>query len=113
MSGLDVASKTIRVRNYQQKTVETAFDIIGAMGHTSPTKVTPKDIMKRVQATGRIATFAELYPRPAVGSLLAGTGPEELQTVWNQVLSVSNYSSAVSTLVKDADQHLRQTVSYA
>ena len=57
MSGLDVTSKTIRVRNYQKKTVDSALDIIGAMGHESPREVTPRDIMKRVQATGKIATL--------------------------------------------------------
>ena len=67
MSGLDVDSKKVRVKNYQKKTVDSALDIIGAMGHTSSSEVTPADVMKRV-AINRVATFEELYPVPQVKS---------------------------------------------
>jgi glutamate synthase domain-containing protein 2 len=39
MNGLVVSDKRVRVYNYHKKTVETALEILGAAGFTSPNDV--------------------------------------------------------------------------
>ena len=63
MNGLDPEVKSVRVYNFHQRTVTSALDIIGAMGHEAPSEVSPGDIMKRI-SVNRSATFEELYPTP-------------------------------------------------
>ena len=76
------------------------------MGHEKPSEVSPADVMKRVQNTGTVKTFAELYPRPQVGSLLRGDAPQHLQAIWdkaalqlpiNSELSISSVLSQKSS----------------
>ena len=83
MNGLDPTVKSVRVRNFQHKTVESCLDIIGAMGHTNPADIEPRDVMKRV-AINKVETFENLYPTPDEGSLLTGNGPAELQAIWKR-----------------------------
>jgi len=106
MSGLDVDSKSIRVRNYQSKTVEYALDIIAAMGHTKPSDVMPTDIHRRV-SPNEIRTLADLHPRPIQGSLLTGNGPIHLQNAYNAGILLNHYyRNKKSTLSKDDIKNL-------
>jgi glutamate synthase domain-containing protein 2 len=43
MNGLVVSDKRVRVYNYHKKTVETALEILGAAGFTSPNDVQVSD----------------------------------------------------------------------
>ena len=90
MKGLDVESKSVRVMNYQKKTVHSAMDIIGAMGLESSSAVKPEHIMKRVSSE-RVASYAELHPRPISGSLLTGNaGERDLQEYWDMGVKLNN-----------------------
>jgi len=101
MSGLDVDSKSTRVYNYQNKTVEYALDIIAAMGHTKPSDVMPTDIHRRV-SPNEIRTLADLHPRPKKGSLITNDGPIHLQNAWNAGILLNHfYRNKKSTLSKD------------
>lgn len=70
------------------------------MGHERPSEVSPSDVMKRVQSTGSVLSFAELYPRPTTGALLAGAAAPPLQAVWDR--ATHHYRSpALPPLVSD------------
>lgn len=73
----------MRVRNFHLRTVDSALDIVGAMGHTSPADVTADQIMKRI-SVNRTATLAELYPTPDEGSFLTGSASEPWQSIWKR-----------------------------
>ena len=87
-SGLDVQSKSVRVATFQNKTVENALHIVGAMGHASPSDVKPGDIYKRI-GIDKSLSFAEIYPTPAPGSLLRGEAPRVLQQYWQKGVAMN------------------------
>ena len=82
VKGIDVGSKSVRVMNFQKKTVEAAMDIIGAIGVESCEQVKREHIMKRI-SIGKSMSFAELYPVPTPGSLMSQSGPKLIQEAWN------------------------------
>lgn len=84
MDGLDPEDKAVRVYNYHKRTVQSALDIIGAMGHESVDMVSSDDIMRRVR-THEVRTLSEHFPEVESGCLLAGTAPERLQTIWDDL----------------------------
>jgi len=81
MSGLDVSTKSVRVRNYQSKTVEYAMDLVCSMGRKAPSEVSPSDVMRRVSSS-QVKSLADLYPRPKPNSFNDGTAPKELMQFW-------------------------------
>lgn len=81
VAGLHVPTKTVRVCSYQQKTVESAMEIIGSLGLDHPIDLERHHINKRIDEH-IVMTYAELYPEVAVGSLLNGTAPDYLQKIW-------------------------------
>ena len=90
MEGLVPEDKSVRVYNYHRLTVNAAVEIIGAMGHSSVDEVTSDDIMRRVRSN-EVRTLSEHFPTLENGSLLAGTAPERLQSVWDAPDSQSNF----------------------
>lgn len=82
MYGLDPFEKSIRVANFQKKTLDAAAGIVGAIGKNNFSDITPDDIMRRV-TTSKVQTLHEHFPSPEPGSLLNGTGPERLQNLWD------------------------------
>lgn len=82
MHGLVPDEKSARVYNYQRLTVKSAVEIIGAMGNTSIDHVSSDDITRRVRSN-EVKTLSEHFPNVENGSLLDGTAPQRLQSVWN------------------------------
>jgi glutamate synthase domain-containing protein 2 len=82
MYGLDPSEKSIRVANFHHKTVKAASSIVHAMGKHHMDEITPDDIMRRVSAN-QVQTLQERFPLPEYGSLLHGTAPEKLQSIWD------------------------------
>ena len=82
MGGLVPSDKAFRVLRYQQTTVAAAVDLMGAMGLTSTNQVARHHIMRRVSHT-KAMSYEELYPPVEYGALLEGSGPLELQRVWD------------------------------
>ncbi|MBS1848926.1 MAG: FMN-binding glutamate synthase family protein [Actinobacteria bacterium] len=66
---LDVPTKTLRVRNYQQATVTEAMRIMAAMGVADPPALDPTMLRQNV-SSHRSASYAELYDWLAPGELL-------------------------------------------
>lgn len=83
IAGLNVDDKSVRVYNYQRKTVDTALELIGSVGVDSPSNLRPEHVMKRI-ASDKIRSYAELYHRVPEGSLLSGNAPPVIQAYWER-----------------------------
>ncbi len=72
--GLDVASKSIRVKNYQEQMLGSVREIMGAMGINTPDALFPGHIMRRT-SPNEIKSYAEIYPSVSEGDLVNGHIP--------------------------------------
>jgi glutamate synthase domain-containing protein 2 len=61
MAGLVVPDKAERARQFHEKTVHVALEIVGALGHESAAHVSGKDVLRRVAGHG-LRNFNEVYP---------------------------------------------------
>lgn len=60
VKGLDVADKTVRVANYHRRTIESAAEILGAMGMTSPAELKPWHVFRRI-GPALIKNYSEIH----------------------------------------------------
>jgi glutamate synthase domain-containing protein 2 len=81
--GLVVADKAARVASYQQKTVASLLELIGAVGLQSAQELRPQHVYQRTSSL-EVLTLEQLYPTVPERCLLSGQGPDRLQTWWNQ-----------------------------
>lgn len=81
MAGLDPANKAIRVRSFQEKTVESALELIGAAGLDSPRALRRYHVVRRT-STSACQDLAHVFPPLAPGDLVEGRAPAELQRWW-------------------------------
>jgi glutamate synthase domain-containing protein 2 len=112
MQGLDVSSKSVRVKNFQEKTVEYAMDIIAAMGYSSPSEIEPSSVFRRVSAH-EVKSFGDLYPRPQPSSLLQGNAPSHLQEIWRRGVLLNggvDYSSSAAGGLKPFPRHTTSSI---
>lgn len=73
-SGLDVGTKALRVANYQEATVHSALEIIGALGCKSPKEVTSDMIYRRSATNGGygVENYADLQAEAYFAKLPEG-----------------------------------------
>ena len=71
MRALDVPSKAERVRSYQHEVVEQVKQVIGSMGLSDLTELSPH-LLRRRTADGRIQSYADIVEHLAPGQLLTG-----------------------------------------
>ncbi len=67
--GLDVADKKVRCANYHRSTVQSAAEILAAMGLKGPEELRPWHIMRRTKHA-KIQHYGEIYPYLNDGDLL-------------------------------------------
>ncbi|MET7928357.1 glutamate synthase-related protein, partial [Streptomyces sp. NPDC005349] len=67
---LDVVDKAARVARYQQATVDSALQIMAAMGVRDAAELGPR-LLRRREDHGRFRSYAELYEWLSPGELLA------------------------------------------
>jgi len=79
---LDVEKRYPRVAAFQQRTLQSAFDLIGAMGLDDPDKLSA-DLIWRRGAAGLNQHFDEVYPRLAREVLLGPAIPGDWEKEWN------------------------------
>lgn len=77
---LDVPTKAVRVRNYQEATVDEAMSIMAAMGVSHRRELHPAMLRKNVSSSSS-ASYAELYHWLRPGELLDDP-PHEWATAW-------------------------------
>ena len=75
MKGLVPEDKNQRVNNYHRNTVESACQIMGAMGLEKPEELKPWHLMRRIEAY-EIRNFSEIYEYIETGSLLGKSKPK-------------------------------------
>jgi len=93
ISGLNYLDKGERVYNFQKSTVEAACHLIGALGLEGPGRVDRRHIVipNREIGAGGCQNFAEVHPMVEHGCLLNGTGPKELQHIWDNCEKVTGF----------------------
>ncbi|MEM8564416.1 MAG: FMN-binding glutamate synthase family protein, partial [Pseudomonadota bacterium] len=79
---LDVEARHKRVANFQQRTLASAFDMIGAMGLDDPDALFPHLIWRR-NADETSQHFDEIYPAIGFSALLEGQVPEAFAQDWD------------------------------
>ncbi|MEC9383177.1 MAG: FMN-binding glutamate synthase family protein [SAR324 cluster bacterium] len=73
--GLVPEDKSMRVNSYHKNTVDSACQIMGAMGLESAAELRPWHLMRRIEAY-EIRNFSEIYEYIEAGSLLQKNKPE-------------------------------------
>ncbi len=91
---LDVESRHKRVASFQRRTLESAFDLIGAMGLDDPDDLVPHLIWRR-SADETIRHFEELYPGIERDSLLGDSIPASFERDW-ALASAQTFAPQVS-----------------
>lgn len=79
--GLVVEQKKDRVANFHAATMHSFYELVGAMGLSSPSDITPDHVFKRVSPT-QVKTYRELYNFIPAGSLLGNEIPEHYRQDW-------------------------------
>jgi hypothetical protein len=78
---LNVEQRHKRVASFQQRTLASAFDMVGAMGLDDPDKLFPHLIWRRgADETNR--HFDEVYPTIEANALLGEQVPKEYTVDW-------------------------------
>lgn len=81
---LEVMSKSLRVRNYHEATIQSFLDLISAMGLTAPEQLTRKHIsITWHQNNQYIGSGGHPHPEVASGDFLNGHIPEAYQPFWD------------------------------
>jgi glutamate synthase domain-containing protein 2 len=78
---LDVESRHKRVASFQQRTLRSAFEIIGAMGLDDPKKMFPHLIWRR-GANGINQHFDDVFPPLTANVLLGDEVPDDWTRDW-------------------------------
>ncbi|HED64333.1 MAG TPA: FMN-binding glutamate synthase family protein, partial [Planctomycetes bacterium] len=88
--GLDVEDKIRRVRHFQQGTVHSFLELLGAAGLSRPQEIGPQHILRRI-SDSEIRSYAEIYRFLEPGELLEGDPPAP----WDRLLSKSELRTKV------------------
>ena len=79
---LDINDKLHRVRRYHDATTKSFMELVGAMGFSNPSDLTPAFIYRRVDDV-TVKTFNEIYEYVEPGSFLSeDTLPESYKRFW-------------------------------
>jgi glutamate synthase domain-containing protein 2 len=80
--GLVPEDKAARVARFHRGTLHSFFEILDAMGVSSPDAVTPDLVFRRIEDM-TVKSYAELYPLPAPASFTHGWPvPDAWRTAW-------------------------------
>lgn len=80
--GLDVETKMERVASFHRNTIHSFLEIVGAMGLTNPSHLTPSHLIQRVSKhESKLLSQVLEYLEP--GQLLRGDIPKKFREDWN------------------------------
>ncbi len=86
--GLVVAEKKYRVANYHKNTIKSFLEIVGAMGLTNPTELSPEHIIRRISPECE-RPFSQIHEFLEPGALLRRTIPKLYQKDWYKASALS------------------------
>ncbi|MEZ7906924.1 MAG: FMN-binding glutamate synthase family protein [Pseudomonadales bacterium] len=92
---LNVQQRHLRVANFQRRTLDSAFHLIGAMGLDDPEKLTPNMIWRR-SANETNQYFDEIYPSLRAGELLSNEIHPDYVRHWQSATAESFVVSTVN-----------------
>lgn len=81
-SALDVKDKSVRVANFQKRTVESFCELVGAMGLDDPEKLEPMHIRRYIDSSTS-KSFAQIYHSLSPGELLDRKSTGHFIDLWN------------------------------
>ncbi len=81
-AGLNPSDKRVRVKNFHHETIESACELIGAMGLTTASELRPWHIMRRVSPT-EVRHYGEIYEFLEEGALLREKLPATYERACN------------------------------
>ena len=81
MKGLVVSDKKVRVANYHRATIESASEMIGAMGISHPQRLRRWHIMRRISPV-EVRHYGEIYDYLEPGALLQDPLPPAYERAW-------------------------------
>jgi glutamate synthase domain-containing protein 2 len=79
--GLVVPEKKHRVANFHETTLHSFLELIGALGLSNPSEITPDYVLRRISPT-EVKKFREIYDFIAPGSLLKKKVPTNFANAW-------------------------------
>ena len=83
----------MRVANYQELTLHSFFELVGAMGFDDPEKLTVKDVWKRSEGGGRFEAD-EIYPTLKPMGLLESELPPVYAINWAAATAASFHAQS-------------------
>lgn len=92
VSGLVVADKAVRVRNYQHNTVRALVELLAASGMSSAAELRPWHILRRVSPT-EVHHYGEMYEYLKEGALLGESIPKSFARAWRAAAPDSFHSA--------------------
>ena len=88
VSGLDIISKSERVKNFQVETVKAATEIMGAMGVRHSSELRPFHLMRRVD-TQNVKHYGEIFDYLNAGDLLKPNLPKSYERAFRSATAKS------------------------
>jgi glutamate synthase domain-containing protein 2 len=85
-SSLHVRDKSVRVANFQRRTMHSFLEFVGALGKDDPDDLDPSYI-RRYADLGTSKSFAHIYPQLSKGELLDKKAEGVYIDLWNQASS--------------------------
>ncbi len=81
-SMLDVKDKSVRVANFQKRTIHSFCELVGALGKDDPDQLDPSHIRRYIDASTS-KSFAAIYPQLSQGELLEKNSVSIYADLWN------------------------------
>lgn len=74
--GIDIPTKSVRVKNYHEETIHSFGEILAAMGFTDPKQLKPWHVMRRMSFS-EVKHYGELFKYVDDGQFLTGEIPSD------------------------------------
>jgi len=81
-SMLDVKDKSVRVANFQKRTIHSFCELVGALGIDDPDQLDPEHIRRYID-TSTSKSFAAIYPQLHKGELLEKNSNSVYADLWH------------------------------
>ncbi len=82
---IDVNEKSQRVKSFQEGTVHSFLELVGAMGYSDPYDLSPADLLSRFESGNK--NFAQIYTPLLKNQLFSDAAPEEYLHDWMKASS--------------------------
>jgi len=99
VKGLDVEHKWKRVKNFQEATIHSFLELLGAAGFNSPKDLKPQHIQRRISAT-EVRNLGEIFNYIEPGALLRENIPAEFSEAMQLARSASFEPAPIKPMLR-------------